>query len=295
MAPGILAPVRSLAAFCGLVCSACNQLYGLETTILVDSPPTAVDAAPDAPIVCPPIGTVPMFSQAPRIIIGDSCRNYTLAAEANLAVAECNGVIVEGAVDSPQLAAASIAVESGHTLSSPRLSPDGSELFVTSLSSTDRSIRIYRRNGTQWVFAGTPTVPAVPANDQLFASTPSRGPARRLVVHHFTLPNVSRFDEWEHDGGDAWHLVRGYTPGDLGVTTMAQPALSDDARRLVFIGNAGGSGAIVRYADRADVGMSFGVAQQVDTPFTNVQYPYMTANCGRLYATGINTLVYTEQ
>ena len=42
-------------------------------------------------------------------------------------------------------------------------------------------------------------------------------------------------------------------------------------------------------------GGAFGTAQLIDTPFANVQYPYLTSNCDRLYVTGINTLNYVEQ
>ena len=64
---------------------------------------------------------------------------------------------------------------------------------------------------------------------------------------------------------------------------------------MLFLGESQGVYGIM-YADRLDGSSQFGVAHFVDgAPLArsvDLRYPFMTADCGRLYFTGLGQILY---
>ncbi|MEO8703793.1 MAG: hypothetical protein ABI867_27330 [Kofleriaceae bacterium] len=254
------------------------------------------DVSADAASVCPAFGP-PVFLQNPRTIIGGvDCGNYTVSRSAERGMAICNAVIEEGPIDSAALAVSKIVVEAGQSVSAPRLSPEGDQVFVTSKATVDSllSIRIYQRTDETWLFADSPKVfPTAGAGTTVLASPPTRrAQSSRLVIVELFQAPTSVFQEFRDTENDGWSFVRSYGVSELAVTAMTQPALSADGLRLVFTANTGQ----VHYTARADLTQPFPPSFAIAIPnFAVAQYPYLTEDCARLYFTTTDTISYVDQ
>ena len=87
-----------------------------------------------------------------------------------------------------------------------------------------------------------------------------------------------------------WELRHTYTINNFGLIYMAEPNLTSDGHRLVFIGQALGGLVQVYRAERADVATRFdGGALALFSSTGPPGSPYLTADCQRLYFVDKNT------
>jgi hypothetical protein len=301
----------------------CNQAFNLESTKLIDAPPQTapVDAPP--PPKCPPIGVVPRFSDDLRQIAPRNCEAYSIS-ENQLAMGLCNGMLVRGDADAEMTQ--QITLDPAFASDRPRLAPEGDHLFLAHFDSTTSTTTFYDFvwSGTDFQKSAGYTAPHEASYAESFEiSTPSRGPDRHIVYGDYNYAK-SAWDLVEiADGGGTFGEVQRYPLSDLGtnVTVLGRPSLSPDGLRLVFIGSqqyAYGSGtgtgytpllgtgiawpggcgytkAVVMYADRPTTKDKFSVATPLETVPDQVDWPYMTEDCGRIYLAALNRMFYFKQ
>lgn len=219
--------------------------------------------------------------------------NYTFDESRSLAVAYIPSMgVVEGPVDSDQLALAVLQRDPGDNIDQPAISPEGDELFVRRRVgvTTEYAILRYARDGSQWTRV---EVLAIPIGGQDQFSVPTRRTqSRRIVVHRGGA--IEEFREYE-DIGTSWQLVGTYTRSMLQVMLFSSPNITPDGLRLVFSAT---NDTVTRYkamiADRSEVTSSFGPARlMVELP-GDVNDPFMTNDCSRLYFVASPGLNYIE-
>ena len=303
---------------------ACNQAFDLGATRLVDSPPAPVDVLPiDAPPppACPAIGTVPKFSDDLRQLPPRECIAYSVS-DNQMAMAQCAGVMRRGAADSdlPD----QIMMDPELAYETPRLAPDGDHLFVSHVDSTTYATNFIELavNGTTVQKVGSYAAPHEAMYGEWFdISTPSRGPDRHIVYSDYNNVNATTDLVEIADGSGAFHEVARYPLNDLGVdvTAFRAPSLSADGLRVVFLNSSyfvvnglppaqtngaqlGGGGGycgyantVVMYADRATTSDHFNTAVAIETIPDQVDWPYMTPDCGRMYVSALNRVFYFKQ
>jgi hypothetical protein len=311
----------ALLTLCG-----CNQAFNLESTKLIDAaePPPPIDAPP--PPVCPALGTVPRFSDELRQIPPRECEAYSVS-ENRIAMALCKGQLLRGDADGDMTQ--TIMMDPAYASDFPRLAPDGDHLFVSHVDyNLNKSEFVeFAWNGTTLDKVGSYTARLDTASLEYFSmSTPSRGPDRRIV---YADQNMTTY-AWElveisdAESGKFAEVAR-YPMTELGdmVGPLEKPSLSADGLRLVFLnsshlvqggGSTGGgyttngaslggygggwctySTSVVMYADRPNTSAHFGPAQVIDTVPDQVDWPYMTEDCGRIYLSALNRIFYFKQ
>ncbi len=252
----------------------CNPVFGLD--------PTHFSSDVRPPAMCPPFGTPLMFARATVQVGSKYCWDYSQSPDAQLAVAMCrepNGLFIEqGPIDGELERVTEIDVKYDH----PRLSPEGDELIVRDPVSPAKYYRLTRSGGT-WQ---APMLLAI--GSPLYISTPSRGgsqAARRLIA---VDPNRD-VRELEGDGSGGWRPLRTYTAGAL-APDVGPPGLSEDGKRLLLTTGFGPTELFV--ADRADLASPLAAVGAV-TGVSNPQFGvYLTADCGRLYFSQLDTGVF---
>ncbi len=298
--------VGILALACG-----CNQVFGVQHTELVDSPP-AVDAA--LPPVCPAIGTVPTFANELYQLQARYCSSYATSSDTDQAVALCNNVVAAGTRDSELVP---VAMTPPSSPSYVRLAPEGDrmlagiyqtvapygvvlhELSLDAAGATDRGVVFADKGGAYIV-----------------ASTPTRGPVRAVVFSVYDAQLAASVLIEIEDPGSGWTEKRRTPAETLGVSSVDEPHLSADGLRLVFVsygGFVGGDGGPapepptdptmepaspdqpVFYTDRASRDEPFGMAKPLMTVPSFVQWPHLTEDCGRIYFSALNTVFYLRQ
>ncbi|MGE5181213.1 MAG: hypothetical protein ACM31C_04090 [Acidobacteriota bacterium] len=261
----------------------CNAVFGLQRTEL---PP------PDAAAVCPPIGQTPVFSTTLRQAVVQSCTGYNISPDRGIAIASCPTYTAGfnstpagiGPIDG-ELARLVLQPTGAYTrIVDYRISPEGDEIFVQQDTDTPGGpsvFSVYARNADDtWSWEQDLPIPAVGA-----LSTPSRGPARHLIVSQAADGMVH---EYVRDGASWNEVLPPYSASDLGLNA-AELTMSPDGLRAVF--ETSGS---IWYTDRPDLSSRFRHGS-VLAGIPQVPDPFMTDDCARLYFSGLASILYVDQ
>jgi hypothetical protein len=262
-----------------LALAACNRLLDLHE-------PRHVDAPIDAPTECPPFGELPRYSDnSVQLFELDDGARFQRATATDFAIAVVNYptfVLLEGPVDGP-LAPSSLSILD---YVSVRLDPDGQTLYALAAQPAFR-VDTYHRNAGTWTFGET-VLDSIPG----FAiSTIARiGDEVRLLV----IEANGTLHEWRGQSG-AWREMFTQTVADLAIDSyIAFPDLSPDGLRMILEGYApGATFPAMFYTDRATVDQRFGAAQPFPIPI--VGDVFITADCMRLYYSGLDRVFYSER
>jgi hypothetical protein len=296
----------------------CNQAFDLKPTKLVDAPPAVeVDAAP--PPACPALGTVPRFSDDLRQIPPRQCDAYAVS-DNKMAMAICAGTIMRGPADGDL--SETITMDMTYAYDAPRLAPDGNHVFIShsDLNTFETTFVDFALAGTSLAPVGEYVAPhdTTGYGETFDISTPSRGPDRHIVYSDFNnTMQIWELVEIADRGGTEFTEVARYPLSELGsLTTFARPALSPDGLRVIFLNmeksfnggpmpygslDLGGGGlcgylsSVLMYADRASTADHFRMAQVIDTIPDQIDWPYMTEDCGRIYVSALNRIFYFKQ
>jgi hypothetical protein len=292
--------VRWLAIVVGL--SACNWAFGIKDTRGLDAAPVPFFDAPiDAPFVCPPIGTDPMFTSVLRPVIAQDCTSYSISTTGSTAVALCNPgrAVMVGAVDQQLSIASGLADDSLHLYSDPKISPEGDQIFVnrTDNNGAAPELAIFSRAGTTWS-AGTP----LPASfDQAGSvSAPTRGPSRHIIHRHSGVgAGAAQLRELFDNGDGTWTQLLTYTTTDLdAIFSRATLRISPDGLRLMFLGAplAMQTARALMYADRASINDRFSKARPLGSVNVDVtSNAYMNDDCSRIYMSSGQQIVFVQR
>jgi len=255
----------------------CNQIYGLDPTILEQ----------DKPPVCPPLGTAPRFSTTVQIATTQNCVDYSPSTRTGTAMAVCYDAppyvapIMFGPQDN---LAHAVGLADDARLGRPRLAPEGDEAFVMrELAPDDFAITLVRHDGARWTAAGD--LPIRIGSQDSFGTPSVRGDRRVLV-------RTDALHELAEANTGTWAIARTTTLAELGVLSIHSPNLSEDGLRLVFAASLGGQ-EVVMYTDRDSIDAAFRPAVQLANIPPQRRTPYLTADCGRLYYS-TTTVVYAE-
>jgi hypothetical protein len=276
-----------------LVCTACNQWFGLEGTRLEPDPDAQFfDAPPGIPRECPPIGTTPTFDAALHPIEG-MCFGLTTTADGTLATAACNAVngpkIGQGPVEGPFTLVPSLDATAPDHRDWPRLAPEGDELFTREWNTGTTTSKIHAFTRTADSYQPAYTLPTTFDSFDQFGA-PSRGPTRRMFVRPQALPGAQ---EIAIAGGTST-VVRTYTPAELGLNAVYSPPnlVADGLRAVVLARIDNNDLAGVYYLERPTLDTAWSVPKKLVA--LNAIDPFMTADCGRIYFQSAGTLVYVE-
>ena len=210
------------------------------------------------------------------------------SAEYVIAVAETTND-----VDQPSSAfVESIAPSTVYTaLSAPRMSPDGTKIYLHAEQLGSGAQVVSLRNGVAgWgtmmpLSFQTSSGLALMVSPLALVGTPSATSPKRMPLSVST----DSFDEFEETStADTWKHVRKVTSGDLGVIYIREPAFTADGRRVVFIGStAGNTNNAIYLATRQDPFGVFGPAQLLldDPNGIDEGSPFFTIDCTRVIYT----------
>lgn len=266
-----------------LVLGACNRVFGLTNSQLVDDAPAI---PPDAAPKCPPFGTAPRFSKAITQVLVAPCFSYTTSGDANLAVASCNG-IAQGPIDGA-LSPATAPPTAGHdTIGTPRIYPEGDAMIVQQYLGGFQSVvaSVYRRTGGNvWTFDRDLPVNASSG----YVSSASRGPDRRVI----TDETNGVWHEWAEDSTGNWTELVSHRMSNFASVENSMD-LSPDGLRLVFRGLLSTGGDQILYADRPTRNDTFSAPVRLDVPL--IADAFLTEDCGRLYFSALDSIFYLRQ
>lgn len=270
-----------------VVLASCNQLYGIESTGLIDAAAREYfDAAIDAPFACSPVGQTPAYSLLLRQVISQNCIDYTISADRQVGSAVCfddnfalYSAAALGPIDAPLTRLPDLD-DPSFALQFLRMSPDGDLLIVTYYGAAGYEVRTFERQSDGAWLRG-PNVAAAPSYFDV--SAPTRRP-RHLV----RTATDSMLHELVQDGGGAWNEITTHSPTQLGVAYPGSPKLSADGLRLLLL-----DGTRVLYTDRASLGAPFRAAE----PLPGVPYvrdAFMSEDCSRVYFSGLQQILYVQ-
>jgi hypothetical protein len=277
---------------------ACNPILGLKDTRPFDAPP------PDAPPKCPTPGTAPVFSTVIRQALLEHCAYFATSVASDLAAAYCLDQVrgvdqwEVGPIAGPLSPITFVYPAATAQVTYGKLAPNGNELWMDQLVTAGNveTLSIYTSSDpTTW--AWTADVFTIQGSGFSAVSAPATTPyGRRVLVLYNNV--VHELEEI----GAAWSERHSYTQSDLGVSQIYyQLNLSPDGLRMVFLGGVPRNGNqvdAVMYVDRADASATFGPSQALAGPplgVGQIQYPFMSADCGRLYFLGLDQILYLEQ
>jgi hypothetical protein len=279
------------------VCS-CNWAFGLETTRPLDA--AFFDAAPDSAWACPPMGTLPQFAPTlHQLDVGLYCTDYTLSPMRGLAMAACRGStmqVAQGPIEGLLVAAAGISpTQSMRVVDQPRLTYEGDEVWVRQVSTQGTTVgslfSVFHAVGDAWQWSADLAVPtSADRGDEISAPTRRDAGPRRFI---FNMPSEDRIAEMME--GNPPTIVHTYRNVDLGMAYIIGPMLSPDGLRLVFGGQRMTDLLVTTmYVDRPNLGAMFGIARPLhDAPAATD--PFLTDDCGKLYASGLGRIFYGQQ
>lgn len=279
----------SLLALC-----ACNQVFGIRETGLIDAALPGDGPGPDAPYSCPPIGTTPTFTGSTRLALTRNC--FDISGAAGNAVAICleSGRVEVGTFEgglAPEAGTPAYLIDDGF-VAGPRLSPSGDELLVRwkPFSNGAIQVRRYTRSAAGWTRQAD-----LPLTGQfnLAVSAPSMGPTRHLV---YLADDAKSFRELS-DTGSGWSDIgESYPFTSWGLAEVSKPQLSSDGLRLLFHVRQAGGEIGVWYSDRPSVDARFRTPQEViGAPLTRGNDPYMSDDCGRIYMSDQGAINFAQQ
>jgi hypothetical protein len=278
-----------------VVVTACNQIFDLKPTQSVDAAHEFFDAPIDAPFACPPLGASPQFGSVFHQVVLQNCKDYTISAERQVAMALCdpgNGEyrydLTQGPIDGP-LAIVPGFADPAWDLQFMRLSPDGDKLFLLYYSTTlfMYQIRAFHFDGAAW--QRDPDLAMLSSYAEFSAATAK--PNRRAML----TDTSSRLAELVEDDTGKWVVAAVHPPAELGLGVAGAPKLSADGLRILVTGVvASGGGEHVYYSARASVVDPFPPATQL-LGVPNVRDAYMTEDCGRVYFSGLESIFYVQR
>jgi hypothetical protein len=291
--------VKRTAALAIVMLTACDRVFGLVSAQLADGPP------PDGPPHCPVMpGAPPKFSPVLHQSVARDCSFYTTSDVEDLATALCTDPMTgqlepdSGSIDlslskitlNSQFARASIA--------SLKLAPGTDDLWVVQSDANNPAnseVAVFARSdATTWAWRST--VFALPSA-AITTSPPASTPTGRHVLV-LTLSNT--ITEWKEISPGSWMPVHSYNVVDLGVLQILSDVfLSRDGLRMSFIGQVQ-TGIDNPYAicdaERTDADSPFGQAHPIEgaplSPGFDVQFPFLTHDCGRLYFNALGQIMY---
>ena len=276
-----------------LVCG-CNQVFGLKETVALDA--QQFDAPIDAPFACPGPGAQPQFSKVLHQAIERNCQGYMTSPESDRAVAYCFDVggafggIVDGKVDG-DLQLTTLTPAGSYDWA--RLSPEGNEIWVRDRSSPPKFAVFQWQSDHQWTHGRDLTIANVARDDYITAPSRAVGGKRRVVRYAF---NDFKLYEYDDDGTATSPPIRSYDVNvDLGSDFVSLPNLDASGLRLVFVGETPGTSySQTFYADRASLDDAFSIAKPLATAPVAFD-PFMTADCSRIYTSGLGSIFYAQQ
>jgi hypothetical protein len=277
-----------------LALCACNELFGIDKThALGRIDAQYFDAMVDAPFSCPPVGTAPVFLTSPQQFVRQECLLYQYSSDADLAIADCVGMLSQGTIGGPLAPIGDLASSSTVFRQSAWLDPEGDQLIVQEQqSAVPAFVRYMHAGGDHWTRGGTLIWPGsllAPYS----ASTPTRGVPRRMLA----LDNGGYLDEMIDDGSDTLQVHRRYGQGELGIYNYEGPMLSADGLRMVVNGTVpdgmGNVHVAVWYTDRPSIDDDFRAFTELpDVP--SIPDPFLRDDCGRVYFSGIGSVWYVQ-
>jgi hypothetical protein len=262
------------------LCS-CNRVLGLDETRAVDA--AFFDTPTDAAFACPPLGTVPVFTEMFHQSITQECRNFTIASSGR-ALATCNGpggsIIMESTPDGTMVPAVGFTAQQ----TQPRISGAGDLAIATASSSGSSIVTIFERTPTGWE-----------PRDEILGVTSFTGITKPTRDGHVIFVTPLALREYADDGTGTFREVLTHTADDLAVNGFVFSAnVTSDGLRVLFYGVAkGDSMKALLYADRARTTDTFGHA----TRMQNIDYvpeAFMTDDCGRLYFPAASSIFYVQ-
>jgi hypothetical protein len=245
---------------------------------------------PGEDATCPRIGETPRFTRALTQLLLRNCDGYNFAASRGLAVAVCHSTssgdstVEVGPVDDMLAPAAGMPVPNGFLISAS-ISQDEQRIYVAYLDGESEApfvIDTYRRQEDGWVLADTPQLRSDPG--ARLGSVAAVGGRDRVVLSNIGIT------EYVIDGG--WNVVRTTTAAELGVELVTSFSMTPDGLRATFMGGVQIHSAQF-YTDRPSVDDAFRPGVPLDVSY----YPgaFMTADCGRIYESGIGSVFYARQ
>ncbi len=242
--------------------------------------------------MCPAPGMLPQFKGSLNQIVNDYCLWYTRDEAGARDAAFClGGIGISDGSGDGTLAPSSLsgAPPLRNTPDLPRLSPEGDELWVRG----DGRIYVYTRAGDHaWGFVRDLGLMLSSGIETFTPPTRKVAGKRRFVM---TTLNIQNLQEWEDDGAQLT-MVGQYTNSQEGSAFFLNPTLTADGLRLVWSGAtfADPNTNLTLYADRGSLSETFSTAK-VLTSAPVVTDPFLTADCGRIYTSGLGSIFYAEQ
>jgi len=239
---------------------------------------------------CPPIGTIPIFSEKLEQTVAQPCRGYVRAIDVDRAVASCTFGLGNdpalGPWDGPLVGITELPESA--TFDNPQIVPEGDEIWVRGNVQGVYTLYRSRLVGDTWS-ALSPIELAVPMPQNNMYGTPTRGPVRRTIA--FDIGN-QLLREYELDAaGTKLTQIGTYTVADIG-TAFQQPGnLTDDGLRMVF----NGPGFRQYFSDRPTLTARFGPARLIlNYPSANGD-TFMSSSCDRVYFSGLQSVFSVRQ
>jgi hypothetical protein len=304
-------------------------VFGIQSTGTFDAAPPPPDAPPDAPPpACPATGEVPKFGTDLKMVSARDCMSFAVNEAETSAVALCtrpgeynyrlsagtveSGVTPQGMMPEPAYIAAM------------RFVPEGDAMYVVTYDTNTGANLVYPYAFVDGMWTQTSKT-FTPPTDQpgyFTISSPSRGPARRMLATVVDMTYQYYLTELEGSGSD-WtevgnnRVLLSDFMADFGGGTPENMSLSGDGLRLVFttysygfqegggyaseastgsttwIGNGGTQPVL--YADRASLDVPFSKPREIDSVPNQVMFPHLAENCGRIYFSALDTVWYLEQ
>lgn len=281
------------ALFIVFALAGCNSIFDLRPTQQIDA--AYFDAPTDAPYACPMLGTAPMFAASLHQYVLQECEGYSVAINGR-AAASCGGVgagnsraVFVGEPDQMLQPAAGIPLPSSGEAESydlPRISPDGERLLVRHVDYDTGIIDMQyfaRTSSGSWS-----TLAAPPFVDRPFASPLAQGPSGLHVL--VAELDFTTWTEWV-DEGAVWRAASVHSRAELALPQIYSISLTSDGLRAIIYG---GEPAGMYYSDRPSVEAAFSPAQPM--PSLPVSFDaFMTADCARVYLSGLGYVFYVQQ
>ena len=172
------------------------------------------------------------------------------------------------------------------TLYEPRLFPEGDRMIVK--NGVTLRFEVYARNDTTWTYATTLRQGVV---GNIWVSTPSRGPDRRVVaIEDLQNTGTNMVTEYVEQTNGTWVAKPAYAM-NLNLPA-AYPSMSSDGLRLVFeTTNAKG----IHYASRATRDGRFDNPIPLTTVPKEAHYVFLDDNCARMSFSALATVLYVDQ
>ncbi len=265
-----------------LALAACSDPFGIKSTIVRDG-------SFDAPWGCPAQRQALTFSRTLHEALDQNARGYQVSIATGRAIAMCydptSSHICEGPRDAPLVPAGVDPESSSIDFNLPQLTPEGDHMYVGSfdLDTVTGALRDYQRVGDTWV-----RQPDLPFAQNGFISTPSSAPERHVLFN----PGQNHLEEWALVSG-TWQLVRMPTYAELGIATVETMWLSPDALHLIVRAELTSNPTVhvIATSERPSPADPF-PALTLREDIINGQDPFVTADCLRLYVTGLDAVFY---